>query len=139
MVRDAEDLGPAITHRDDPRVTRLGRFLRKTKIDEIPQLINVLKGEMSLVGPRPEAPSYVEHYTSEQRRVFKVKPGITGPAQIKYRNEAAILNKDNLDEEYRTKVLPEKLSLDLDYIEHQSLFLDLKILLKTIIKVVIFS
>jgi len=136
MVVDAEKMGPSITVKDDPRITRVGRFLRKTKLDELPQLINVLKGEMSLVGPRPETPSMVEHYTPEQRRVLEVTPGITGLAQLYYSNEEEMLNPDNWHEEYVRKILPHKLALDLLYIEHRSLALDLTIIGRTILKLV---
>jgi len=136
MVADAEKMGPSITVKDDPRITRVGRFLRKTKLDELPQLINVLKGEMSLVGPRPETPSMVEHYTPEQRRVLEVTPGITGLAQLYYSNEEEMLNPDNWHEEYVRKILPHKLTLDLLYIEHRSLALDLTIIGRTILKLV---
>jgi len=136
MVADAEKMGPSITVKDDPRITRVGRFLRKTKLDELPQLINVLKGEMSLVGPRPETPSMVEHYTPEQRRVLEVTPGITGLAQLYYSNEEEMLNPDNWHEEYVRKILPHKLALDLLYIEHRSLALDLTIIGRTILKLV---
>ncbi len=136
MVANAEQMGPSITVKNDPRITRVGRFLRKTKLDELPQLINVLKGEMSLVGPRPETPSMVEHYTPEQRRVLEVTPGITGLAQLYYSNEEEMLNPENWHDEYVRKILPHKLSLDLFYIEHRSLALDLAIIGRTILKLV---
>lgn len=136
MVANADQLGPSITVRDDPRITRVGRFLRKTKLDELPQLINVLKGEMSLVGPRPETPSTVEHYTPEQRRVLEVTPGITGLAQLRYSNEEELLNPENWHDEYLKKILPHKLSLDLLYIDHRSLALDLAIIGRTILRLV---
>src|SRR5437867_1174639 len=87
MIVGADALGPGITAREDPRVTSVGRILRSTKIDELPQLLNVLKGDMTLVGPRPEAPSFVERYTPEQRRILDVRPGITGLAQLRYTGE----------------------------------------------------
>jgi lipopolysaccharide/colanic/teichoic acid biosynthesis glycosyltransferase len=131
MVQGAEGRGPAVTYRDDPRITSAGRFLRRTKLDELPQLLNVLKGEMSLVGPRPEDPSYVELYTPEQRRVLSVKPGITGPTQLEYRDEASMLQGESVDEEYVTRLMPEKLKLDLEYVRTRSLKLDLRILWRT--------
>jgi lipopolysaccharide/colanic/teichoic acid biosynthesis glycosyltransferase len=131
MVSDAPQKGPAITCQDDPRVTRIGRFLRKTKLDELPSLVNVLKGEMSLVGPRPESPSWVERYTPQQRIVLTVNPGITGLAQIKYRNEEALLSGANLETEY-PKIMNDKLNIDLGYVENRSFILDLRILLKTV-------
>jgi lipopolysaccharide/colanic/teichoic acid biosynthesis glycosyltransferase len=131
MVVGAERSGPAVTYRDDPRITKAGRFLRRTKLDELPQLLNVLRGEMSLVGPRPEDPIYVGLYTPEQRRVLSVKPGVTGPTQLEYRNEASMLSGESVDEDYVTRIMPEKLRLDLEYVRHRSLMLDLKILWRT--------
>jgi len=131
MVQGAERRGPAVTHRDDPSITKAGRILRGTKLDELPQLLNVLKGEMSLVGPRPEDPSYVELYTPEQRQVLSVKPGITGPTQLEYRDEASMLHGESVDEEYVTRIMPKKLKLDLEYVCNRSLMLDLKILWRT--------
>jgi lipopolysaccharide/colanic/teichoic acid biosynthesis glycosyltransferase len=130
MVVDAPQKGPAITCKDDPRVTKMGRFLRKTKLDELPGLVNVLKGEMSLVGPRPEAPAWVERYTPRQRAVLTTRPGITGLTQIKYRNEEDLLSGANLEAEY-SKIMNDKLNIDLDYVENRSFSLDLYILMKT--------
>jgi lipopolysaccharide/colanic/teichoic acid biosynthesis glycosyltransferase len=130
MVPDATQKGAAITCNDDPRVTRIGRVLRKIKLDELPSLVNVLKGEMSLVGPRPEAPAWCERYTPQQRAVLQVKPGITGLAQIKYRNEEALLSRANLETEY-LKIMNDKLNLDLGYVQNHSLMLDLRILFQT--------
>jgi len=130
MVVDAPQKGPTITSKDDPRVTRIGRFLRKTKLDELPGLVNVLKGEMSLVGPRPEVPTWVERYTPQQRAVLNVKPGMTGLVQIKYRNEEELLSGANLEAEYY-KIMNDKLNIDLDYVENRSFGLDLYILAKT--------
>jgi lipopolysaccharide/colanic/teichoic acid biosynthesis glycosyltransferase len=132
MVPDAPQKGAAITCEDDPRITRIGKVLRKTKLDELPSLVNVLKGEMSLVGPRPESPEWVERYTPRQRAVLTVKPGITGLAQIKYRNEEALLRSANLDTEY-PRIMNDKLSIDLRYLENHSFILDARILLKTIV------
>jgi lipopolysaccharide/colanic/teichoic acid biosynthesis glycosyltransferase len=131
MVEGAERRGPAVTYRDDPRITRAGRFLRRTKLDELPQLLNVVRGEMSLVGPRPEDPSYVALYTPQQRQVLSVKPGITGPTQLEYRDEASMLQGESVDEEYVTRLMPEKLKLDLEYVRQRSLALDLRILWRT--------
>lgn len=130
MVVDAPQKGPTITCKDDPRVTKMGRFLRKTKLDELPGLLNVLKGEMSLVGPRPEVPTWVERYTPQQRAVLTVKPGITGLVQIKYRNEEELLSGANLEAEY-SKIMNDKLNIDLSYVENRSFSLDLYILVKT--------
>ncbi len=121
MVVDAPKVGPAITVDKDPRITRVGAKLRDSRLDEIPQLINVLKGEMSMVGPRPEAPYYVEMFSDEQREVLRVKPGMTGPAQVAFRHEEEELTDvENLDEEYMNVVLPPKLALDKQYIEQLS-------------------
>ena len=132
MVADADKIGPAITVDKDPRITRIGARLRRSRLDEIPQLINVLRGEMSMVGPRPEAPYYVEKYSPEQREVLMVKPGMTAPAQIAFRHEEeALSNAETLEDEYMSVILPPKLAMDLQYIEQQSLSLDLKILFQT--------
>ncbi|MBI4495196.1 MAG: sugar transferase, partial [Chloroflexi bacterium] len=130
MLVDAPSRGPGITRRGDPRVTRLGRVLRYSKIDEFPQLLNVLRGEMSLVGPRPEDPRFVAHYTPEQRRVLSVRPGIASPAAVKYFEEEALLAGAGQDVEafYLSRVLPDKLRLDLEYLERQSLWLDAGVL-----------
>lgn len=128
MAVGASKCGPGITQEGDTRITRVGRFLRKFKVDEMPQLINVLKGEMSIIGPRPEDPRYVAHYTPEQQRVLTVRPGMASPAVIKYRHEEEILaGADDVEHAYLTQVLPDKLHLDLDYIERQSLLFDLKV------------
>jgi lipopolysaccharide/colanic/teichoic acid biosynthesis glycosyltransferase len=105
-------------------------LLRKTKLDELPSLVNVLRGDMSLVGPRPESPRWVERYTPQQRAVLSVRPGITGLAQIKYRHEEALLDGANLEAEY-PRIMNDKLSIDLGYVEKRSFALDLRILLAT--------
>ena len=130
MVPNAPKLGTAITSHDDPRVTRVGRVLRKTKVDELPSLVNVLKGEMSLVGPRPESPAWVERYTPQQRAVLTIKPGITGLAQIKYRDEESLLSTANIDAEY-PRIMNDKLSMDLRYLENHSFLMDMRILMET--------
>jgi lipopolysaccharide/colanic/teichoic acid biosynthesis glycosyltransferase len=132
MTEGAAQVGPGITARGDPRVTRAGRFLRRTKLDELPQLINVLRGEMSLVGPRPEDPRYVALYTPEQRRVLSVRPGITSPASIAYRDEEAMLWDQKADDLYTRVVMPRKLDMDLAYVEHMDLRFDLKVIAMTI-------
>ena len=131
MVEEAERQGPAVTFRDDPRVTRAGRFLRRTKLDELPQFLNVVKGEMSMVGPRPEDPTYVALYDQEQRQVLTVRPGITGPTQLEYRDEASMLQGSSVENEYVTRIMPQKLKLDLEYVRSRSLALDLMILWQT--------
>lgn len=131
MVERPGDPSPRITARDDPRVTRLGRVLRNAKLNELPQLINVLLGDMSFVGPRPEDPHYAALYTSEQQGLLSVRPGITSPASIIYRHEESMLSQDTLEEVYTTVIMPDKLRMDLQYIEHQSVLVDLNILLWT--------
>jgi lipopolysaccharide/colanic/teichoic acid biosynthesis glycosyltransferase len=131
MVVDADRIGPAITVGQDPRVTPIGRMLRRTKLDELPQLLNVLRGDMSLVGPRPEDPRFLEQYTREQRRVLDVRPGITSPASVAYRNEEALLRGSDWERVYREQLLPAKLALDLEYAKEPTLRRDVAILLKT--------
>jgi lipopolysaccharide/colanic/teichoic acid biosynthesis glycosyltransferase len=132
MVRDADKAGPAITSATDGRITPVGRWLRRCKLDELPQLLNVLKGEMSFVGPRPEVPHYVESYSPLQRRVLSVRPGITDPASIAYRHEEEMLaDSDDLERYYREVVLPDKLNLNLAYLERISLLYDISLLLRT--------
>lgn len=133
MVVDAESLGKQITVGEDPRITRVGSFLRKYKLDEFPQLINVLIGDMSLVGPRPEVPRYVEIYNDVQRKVLLVKPGITDYASIEFRNENDILGKsNNPEEEYINVIMPTKLDLNLKYIDEMSFLHDIKLIFRTI-------
>ena len=135
MVVDAEKLGRQITVGNDSRITKIGAFLRKYKLDELPQLINVFKGDMSLVGPRPEVPRYVEMYNEEQRRVLEVKPGITDLASIRYRDENGLLGEaENPDDFYINTIMPDKLALNLEYINKNNIFLDIYIILKTIVK-----
>jgi lipopolysaccharide/colanic/teichoic acid biosynthesis glycosyltransferase len=123
--------GPRITAQDDPRITRLGRFLRDSKLNELPQLMNVLRGEMSLVGPRPEDPSFVEHYSEEQREVLSVRPGITSLASVIYSDEEKRLVPQDLSVTYLKDILPDKLRLDLLYVRNRSFILDLDILFRT--------
>jgi lipopolysaccharide/colanic/teichoic acid biosynthesis glycosyltransferase/SAM-dependent methyltransferase len=133
MVVDAEKLGGPSTSDQDPRITRVGRFLRKTKLDELPQLINVLKGEMSLVGPRPEVRQYVDMYTSEERALLQLRPGITDWASIWNSDEGAILaDADDPDKAYEELIRPTKLRLQLAYARQHSLWIDLKILCNTL-------
>jgi lipopolysaccharide/colanic/teichoic acid biosynthesis glycosyltransferase len=133
MVANAAQIGPAVTGAADSRITPIGRFLRRTKLDELPQLLNVLRGEMSLVGPRPEDPRYVALYTPEQRRVLSVRPGITSPASIAYRSEEAMLTGDDWETHYIQHVMPAKLEIDLQYVERASLLYDLKLIFRTFI------
>lgn len=134
MVVDAEKLGNKVTTGDDPRITSIGHFLRKYKLDELPQLINVLKGEMSLVGPRPEVPEYVEFYPEGIREiVLSVPPGMTDKASIEFVNENDLLtNANDPVKVYKEKVLPIKLDYYVQYVNERSLFLDFRLILKTI-------
>ena len=121
--------GPGITFRGDPRITEVGRFLRRSKLDELPQLFNVLRGDMSVVGPRPEAPDYVDWSSADQRIVLGARPGITGSTQLAYFREEESVSDDD---EYRTVVLPHKLALDRWYVEHATARGDLRIILDTL-------
>jgi len=133
MRADAEALGGQLTVGGDPRITRVGAILRASKLDELPQLINVLVGDMSLVGPRPEVPRYVALYTPEQRRVLAVRPGITDPASIRYRDEAAVLARaEDPERAYIDEVLPHKLAINLAYLERRSLLSDVGVILATV-------
>ncbi|MCD2502379.1 sugar transferase [Clostridium sp. NSJ-145] len=135
MIPNAEKVGKQITVGKDNRITKVGAFLRKYKIDELPQLFNVLKGEMSLVGPRPEVPKYVALYTEEQKKVLSVRPGITDLASLKYSDENDILGKvDNPEEYYINVIMKDKLNLNLEYIEKSNVFFDISLIIKTIIK-----
>ena len=133
MVQDAPIRGGTITVGDDPRITRIGKLLRKSKIDELPQLINVLKGEMSLVGPRPEAPKYVELFRNDYEEILQVRPGITDLASIEYRDEAAVLGQARDGERaYTESVLPEKIRLAKDYVRRASFWFDVKLICRTV-------
>jgi len=135
MVVDAEKKGNLITVENDPRITRIGYWLRKLKLDELPQLFNVIKGDMSLVGPRPEVPKYVKLYTCKQRNVLKLMPGITDPASIKYANENEILAQAHDPEKvYIEKVMPEKIELNLEYANNATLWTDFIVILKTLFR-----
>jgi lipopolysaccharide/colanic/teichoic acid biosynthesis glycosyltransferase len=128
---ETDSSGVAVTARDDPRVTRVGRTLRRYKLDELPQLWNVLRGDMALVGPRPEDPTYVDLRDPVHRRVFSARPGITGLAQLEYRHEAEMLDGPDPETTYRELILPAKLALDLAYLDRRSVGLDLRILART--------
>ena len=133
MVQGAGLMGPGFTRANDPRVTPIGHRLRKWKLDELPQLWNVFRGEMSCVGPRPELPLYVDLYTTEQKQVLTVRPGITDPASLRYRNEGQLL-QDSSDAErlYREHILPDKLSLNLQYMREISVVRDVFLILSTL-------
>ena len=106
-------------------------MLRLTKLDELPQLLNILRGDMSLVGPRPEDPHYVQYYSGEQRRVLQVKPGMTSPATVQFRHEESMLVGPHWEDRYRNEILPRKLQIELDYLSHRTMASDLKILAQT--------
>lgn len=130
MIKDAARQGPAVTGPDDPRVTRVGRVLRFLKMDEMPQLFNILRGDLSIVGPRPEDPRYAALYTPEQRRVLAIRPGLTNPAMIKYRHEQELLAAAGGDPErvYLTVHMPDRLRMDLEYLERRSFRYDMRVL-----------
>lgn len=138
MRPDSDKLGLITVGGHDPRVTRSGYYIRKYKIDEFPQLINVFRGDMSLVGPRPEVRKYVDMYTPEQMRVLSVRPGITSLASIRYRNENDILAaSDDPDRCYVEHVMPDKLSIDLEYVEQATLWNDIKLIFSTIKEIIV--
>ena len=121
----------------DPRITRVGKFLRAIKIDELPQLFNILKGDMSVVGPRPEVPCYVEMFRDDYAQVLRVRPGLTDLASLKYSDEASILGRsENPENEYVTRLLPDKIRLGKEYIERSSFLFDLRLILETVGKLV---
>ena len=136
-MRVGSDKGRQITVGErDPRITRSGYFIRRYKIDELPQLINVFLGDMSIVGPRPEVRKYVDLYSEEQRKVFQVRPGITDLASIKYSNENELLSQvDDPDTYYIDVIMPDKLTINLEYIRHQSFMGDIKIIFNTLFKI----
>lgn len=133
MITNADRQGPGITAASDHRITRLGRFLRRTKLDELPQLINVLRGEMSLVGPRPEDPRYVALYTPEQRRILAIRPGITSAASLSFRHEEQLLSGGDWEAIYCNEVMPAKLAIDLQYFAQHTLRSDVQLILRTML------
>lgn len=139
MVQDAERLGADSTSATDMRVTRVGRFIRKFKLDEFSQLINVLIGDMSLVGPRPEVQRFVDMYTEEERTILTLRPGITDWSSIKFHNEGEIIEASgitNADEAYAKLIRPEKLRLQLQYVRERNLWIDIKIIFSTLLTIV---
>lgn len=124
-----------VTRSDDLRITRIGAFFRKTKIDELPQLFNVLVGQMSIVGPRPDVPGFADKLEGIERSILNLRPGITGPASIKYRNEEEMLSQVEDPERFNREVIwPDKVAINLSYIQNWSFFNDLKIIFKTVFK-----
>jgi lipopolysaccharide/colanic/teichoic acid biosynthesis glycosyltransferase len=137
MRADAERLGGQLTVGADPRITSVGAFLRKSKIDELPQLIDVVQGTMALVGPRPEVPRYVALYTAEQRRVLDVRPGITDPASIQYSDESAVLvAAADPERAYVDEIMPHKLAINLAYLARRTLASDVGVILATLARIV---
>ena len=136
MVVNAESKGLQITSKEDSRVTKVGKIIRKLKIDELAQLFNVLFGQMSFVGPRPEVPKYVEMYTEEQRNVLSVKPGITDLASIEYCDENNLLDSsEDPEKTYIEEIMPKKLALNIEYIEKAGFFYDIGLIFKTFVRI----
>tara|TARA_B100001741_G_scaffold82423_1_gene66890 strand:+ start:4652 stop:5239 length:588 start_codon:yes stop_codon:yes gene_type:complete len=134
MIVEHDNISTA-TARGDARITKIGEFLRKYKLDELPELWNVLKGEMSLVGPRPDVPGYADKLVGRDRDILKLRPGITGAASIKYVNEEEILASQENPQKYNDEVIfPDKVKVNLDYYENQSFWLDIKIIFATIFR-----
>jgi len=137
MVVNAEKIGGSSTADDDPRITKIGKFIRKYKLDELPQLINVLKGEMSFVGPRPEVQHYVNMYTNEEKAILNVKPGITDWASMWNSDEGAILaGSTDAEKTYMEKIRPEKIRLQLKYVKERSFWVDVIIVFQTLFKLI---
>jgi lipopolysaccharide/colanic/teichoic acid biosynthesis glycosyltransferase len=137
MVVNADKIGGSSTADDDPRLTKIGKFLRKYKLDELPQLINVLKGDMSFVGPRPEVPFYVDMFTDEEKAILSVSPGITDWASLWNSDEGALLaGSVDPEKDYMEKIRPEKIRLQLKYVRERSFWVDMEILFRTAMKVV---
>ena len=141
MIQDADKKGSLITIGEDPRITKIGKKIRKCRLDEIPQLINILKGDMSFVGTRPEVQKYVEKYTDEMKATLLMPAGVTSRASIEYKDEDEIINTylnkgEKVDDIYIKRVLPEKMKWNLEYIENFSILEDLKIEISTVISVI---
>ncbi len=135
MRPNADQMGKLTVGMRDPRITRTGYFIRKYKLDEFPQFLNVIKGDMSIVGPRPEVKEYVDLYTEEQRRILNIKPGITDYASLEYFKENELLGKSNNPERvYIDEIMPAKIELNKKYLQNPTIGTDLKIMWKTFIK-----
>lgn len=136
MVSHADKKGELTVGKKDSRITRVGAFIRKYKLDEFPQLINIIKGDMSIVGPRPEVPRYVNLYSQEQKKVLSVRPGLTDFASLEYINENELLGKSaDPERTYINEIMPAKLELNLKYIREQGMLTDLKIIFRTLFKI----
>ena len=134
MIADADKIGTSVTTKNDPRITPVGRFLRRFKLDELPQLINVLKGDMSFVGPRPDVPGFADKLQGEDKIILNVRPGITGPATLKYRNEEELLAKQADPDKYNAEVIyPDKVRLNREYVKNYSFWKDMGYIIKTVI------
>ena len=131
MINNASKLGPPITINNDERITQIGQFLRRTKLDELPQLLNVLKGDMSFVGPRPEDPGILQKYSQQQKEILNFKPGITSPASIFFRKEEALISSAQWQDKY-TQILSIKISTDLAYLRKANFGSDLRVIFQTI-------
>lgn len=136
MIKNADKIGGGTTALNDPRITRLGAFLRKTKLDEIPQLFNILFGDMSFVGPRPELVSYTSRYIKQEQVILLVRPGITDYSSVRFINLDEIVGDSNVDEIYEKEVLPIKNSLRVQYAEEVSFIVDIKIFFRTVLQVI---
>jgi lipopolysaccharide/colanic/teichoic acid biosynthesis glycosyltransferase len=134
MVVDADRAGPKVSGRRDPRITRVGALLRATKLDEFPQIVNVLRGEMTLIGPRAEVPEMIRHYTPEELRILEFRPGLTAPGQIYFTTDQAaqLDGVDDAEAYYVQHHLHPKLGMDLDYLRDRSVLLDLRIVARTV-------
>lgn len=134
-IADAEGL--KFTTLDDPRVTKVGRYLRKFKLDELPQLINVLKGDMSFVGPRPELPEFAEHFPDAFQKILEVRPGVTDLASIKFRDESKLIESGtDVERIYLEKILPKKLAYNMEYLEKRGFFYDLSLIFRTLYAII---
>lgn len=139
MVQDAEKLGADSTSSDDPRITKTGKFIRKFKLDEFSQLINVLIGDMSMVGPRPEVQKFIDKYIETERKLLTLRPGITDWSSIKFHNEPEIIASSGIkdaDEAYEKLIRPDKIKLQLKYLKEHNLWIDLKIIFSTILTII---
>jgi len=136
MIQDAENIGGPSTALNDLRLTKIGRFLRKYKLDEFPQFINIIKGDMSLVGPRPQVIYYTSQYTGELKLILSVKPGLTDLASLYFLDMDNILGSKNVDEKYATEIEPIKNLLRLRYVKEQNFFLDIRILIETVFSMI---